>query len=63
MYDTLKTNPTDSWLAVQTNTLKNVLPLLQYHAFLYNIPTAYYFKNNCGQAHQDIMKYFQTLTK
>jgi len=44
---------------------KNVLPLLQHRAFLYNnSPTALLFqKQLLWTGSQDIMKYFQTLTK
>ena len=42
----------------------NVLPLLHHHAFLCNnIPTALLFQKRLWTGSQDIMKYFQTLTK
>lgn len=43
---------------------KNILLLLQHRAFLYNnIPTALLFQKQLWTGSQDIMKYFQTLTK
>ena len=62
MYDILKKK--DSWMAVQTNTLSMFSVSYNIVPFLYNIPPPnLLFRKQLWTGSQDIIKYFQTLTK